>query len=138
MPQNLSNEKSTLAQATAWCPQATSHHLNQYHYIDVIMTTMASQITSLTMVYSTVYSDANQKKISKLRITGLCVGNSPEPVNSPHKGPVTRKMFTFGDVIMLKVPDPCHRMLHVSHDSHYLSCIFVGECHDGIYDDVIK
>ena len=32
------------------------------HYIDVIMTTMASQITSLTVVYSTVYSDADQRK----------------------------------------------------------------------------
>ena len=70
------------------------------HYIDVIMTTMASQITSLTMVYSTVYSDADQKKTSKFRVTGLCVGNSPGPVNSPHKGLVTRKMFPFGDVII--------------------------------------
>ena len=33
------------------------------------------------------------KKTSNLRVTGLCVGNSPGPVNSPHKGPVTRKMF---------------------------------------------
>ena len=33
-----------------------------FHYIDVIMTTMASQITSLTVVYSTVYSDADKKK----------------------------------------------------------------------------
>ena len=33
-----------------------------YHYIDVIMTTMASQITSLTIVYSIVYSDADQRK----------------------------------------------------------------------------
>ena len=41
------------------------------------------------------------KKTSKLRVTGLCAGNSPGPVNSPHKGPVTRKMFPFGDVIML-------------------------------------
>ena len=39
------------------------------------------------------------KKTSKLRVTGLCVGNSPGPVNSPHKGPVTRKMFSFDDVI---------------------------------------
>ena len=42
------------------------HHLYQtsspYHYNDVIMTTMASQITSLTVVYSTVYSDADQRK----------------------------------------------------------------------------
>ena len=40
------------------------------------------------------------KKTSKLRVTGLCVGNSPGPVNSPHQGPITRKMFSFDDVIM--------------------------------------
>ena len=40
------------------------------------------------------------KKTSKLRVTGLCAGNSPGPVNSPHKLPVTRKMFPFDDVIM--------------------------------------
>ena len=40
------------------------------------------------------------KKTSKLRVTGLCVGNSPGPVNSPHKRPVTRKMLPFDDVIM--------------------------------------
>ena len=40
------------------------------------------------------------KKTSKLRVTGLCAGNSPGPVNSPHKWPVTRKMFPFDDVIM--------------------------------------
>ena len=37
------------------------------------------------------------KKTSKLRVTGLCAG---WPVNSPHKGPVTREMFPFDDVIM--------------------------------------
>ena len=41
------------------------------------------------------------KKTSKLRVTGLCVGNSPGPVNSPHKWPVTRIMFPFDDVIMV-------------------------------------
>ena len=45
-------------------------------------------------------SRLGSKKTSKLRVTGLCVGNSPGPVNSPHKGPVTRKMFPFDDVIM--------------------------------------
>ena len=44
------------------------------------------------------------KKTSKLRVTGLCVRNSPGPVNSPHKGPVTRKMFPFDDVIMERGP----------------------------------
>ena len=33
-----------------------------YHYTDVILTTITSQITSLTVVYSTVYSDADQRK----------------------------------------------------------------------------
>ena len=33
------------------------------------------------------------QKTSKLRVTGLCAGNSPGPVNSPHKWPVTRKIF---------------------------------------------
>ena len=45
------------------------------------------------------------KKTSKLRVTGLCAGNSPGPVNSPHKWPVTRKMFPFNDVII-----PCYNV----------------------------
>ena len=48
-----------------------------YHYDDVIMGAMASQITSLTIVYSTVYAGLRSKKTSKLRATGLCLGNSP-------------------------------------------------------------
>ena len=39
------------------------------------------------------------KKTSNLRVTDLCAGNSPGPVKSPHKWPVTRKMFPFEDVI---------------------------------------
>ena len=42
------------------------------------------------------------KKTSKLRVTGLCAGNSPGPMNSPYKGPVTRKMFPYDDVIMVE------------------------------------
>ena len=44
---------------------------------DVIMGAMASQITSLTSVYSIAYSAPDQRKTSKLRVTGLCAGNSP-------------------------------------------------------------
>ena len=47
------------------------------HYNDVIMSSMASQITSLTIVVSIVYSRRRSKKTSKLRVTGLCEGNSP-------------------------------------------------------------
>ena len=46
-------------------------------YIDVIMGAMASQITSLTIVYSTVYSGVDQRKHQKLRVIGLCEGNLP-------------------------------------------------------------
>ena len=49
---------------------------NAFHYDDVITSAIASHITSLTIVYSIVYSDTD-KKTSKLRVTGLCVGNSP-------------------------------------------------------------
>ena len=38
------------------------------------------------------------KKTSKLRVTGLCAGNSPGPVNSPHKGPVTQNFYVFSDL----------------------------------------
>ena len=49
-----------------------------FHYDDVIMSSMASQITSLTIVYSTIYSGRRSKKSSKPRVTGLCEGNSPQ------------------------------------------------------------
>ena len=49
-----------------WITQQTNENafpaFRLKHYNDVIMTTMASQITSLTVVYSTVYSDADQRK----------------------------------------------------------------------------
>ena len=45
------------------------------------------------------------KKTSKLRVTGLCAGIHRRPVNSPHKWPVTQKMFPFDDVIM-SLPGP--------------------------------
>ena len=47
------------------------------HYNDVIMSAMASQITNLTIVHSTIYSRRRSKKTSKLRVTGLCEGKSP-------------------------------------------------------------
>ena len=67
-------------------------------YNDIMMSMMASQITSHTIVYSTVYSGAYEKNIKVPR--HWREGNSPMTVNSPHKGPVTRKMFPFDDVIM--------------------------------------
>ena len=70
------------------------------HYIDAIMSTIASQITSLTIVYSTVYAGANQRKHQSSASLAFVRGIHRGSVNSPHKGPVTRKMFPFDNVIM--------------------------------------
>ena len=65
------------------------------------MGAIASQITSLTIVYSIVYSDADQRKHQSSASLAFVRGIHRGPVNSPHKWPVTRKMFPFDDVIML-------------------------------------
>ena len=72
------------------------------HYNDVIMDAIASQITSLTIVYSTVYSDADPRKHQNSASLAFVRGFHRGPVNSPHKWPVTLKMFSFDDVIMTK------------------------------------
>ena len=71
-----------------------------YHYNGVIMSAMASQFTSLTIVYSTVYLGADQRKHQSSAPLAFVRKIHRWPVNSPHKGPVTRKMFPFDDVIM--------------------------------------
>ena len=86
------------------------------HYNDVIMGAIGSHITSLTIVYSTVYSDTDQRKHQSSASLAFVWGIHRVPVNSPHKWPVTRKMFPFDDVIMRHVDvglcdgsdDPCH------------------------------
>ena len=70
------------------------------HYDDVIMTMLASQITSLTVVYSIVYSGVNQRKHQSSASLAFVREIHRGPVNFPHKWPVTRKMFPFDDVIM--------------------------------------
>ena len=83
------------------------------HYGDVIMGAIASQITSLTIVYTTVYSDTDQRKYQSSASLAFVRGIHRGPVNSPHKWPVTRKMFPFDDVIMkVIVTTPrCHFLL---------------------------
>ena len=66
------------------------------------MGAVASQITSLTIVYWTVYSDADQIKhrsfasLPFVQVKGI----HREPVSSPHKWPVTREKISFDDVII--------------------------------------
>ena len=72
----------------------------EVHHSDVIMGAMASHITSLTIVYWTVYADADQRKHQSSASLAFVWEIHRGPVNSPHKWPVTRKMFPFDDVIM--------------------------------------
>ena len=66
------------------------------------MGAIASQITSLTIVYSIVYSDADQRKHKSAAPLAFVWGIHRGLVNFPHKWPVTRKMFPFDDVIMTR------------------------------------
>ena len=106
---------------TKSCPLCISHNTSQIHFkfahlINQVQkvchvlsfslqwrhnVTIASQITSLTIVYSTVYSDADQRKHQSSASLAFVRGIHRWPVNSPQKWPVTRKMFPFDDVIML-------------------------------------
>ena len=63
------------------------------HYSEVIMGTMASQITSLAIVYTTDYSSADQRKHQSSASLAFVRGIHRWPVNSPHKWPVTRNFF---------------------------------------------
>ena len=74
-------------------------HCNGTHYIDDHVSNHQPHGCLLNRLFR-----RRSKKTSQLRVNGLCVGNSPGPVNSTHKGPVTRKMFPFDDVIMTKPP----------------------------------
>ena len=73
------------------------------HYSDDIMGAMTSQITSLTIVYSTVYSGANQRKYQNSAHLAFVRGSQRWPVNFLHKWSVTRKMFPFDNAIMLSL-----------------------------------
>ena len=96
-----------------WCPIDGT-----FHYNDVIMSAIASQITSLTNVYSTVYSDTDQRKPQSSASLTFVWGIHRGPVNSPHKWSVTQKMFPFDDVIMWYA-----LLTRVSHKS--CTCCFV-------------
>ena len=95
---NQGHEHSTIL-----CLQyiSISHRIwTRVHYSGVIMGTMVSQITSLTIVYSTVYSCADQWKHQCSMSLAFVRGIHQWLVNSPHKWPDTWKMLPFDDVIM--------------------------------------
>ena len=76
------------------------------------MGAMASPITGVSIVYSTVCSGVDQRNYLSSTALAFVMGIRRWPVNTPHRGPVTRKMFLFHDVII---------KLEVWTISHYLS-----------------
>ena len=80
-----------------------SYTLSIPYYNDVILSAMASQITSFSVVYSAVCSGVDQRKHRSSASLVSVRGIHRWPVNPPHKGPVTRKFFSFDDVIMMFV-----------------------------------
>ena len=82
------------------CQNVRPVRVHNLHYNDVITGAMVSQITNLTIVYSTVYSDADQRKYQSSASLAFVREIHRWPVNSPHKWPVTRKMFPLDGIIM--------------------------------------
>ena len=75
-------------------------YLNLVHYSNVIMSAMASQMTGVSIACSAVCSDTDQRKHQSSSSLAFERGIHRWSVDSPHKGPVTRKMFPFDDVLM--------------------------------------
>ena len=91
-----------------------------WHYSDIIMGMMASQITSLTIVYSTVYSGADERKHQSSASLAFVRRIHLSPVNSPYKGPVMQKKIPFDDVIIKMVKSPCWLMHHPCYTVHLM------------------
>ena len=89
--ENYHNTMVTLNRTILW---------RKIHCNDIIMSAMASQITSLAIVYSTAFSAADERKHQSSTSLAFVRGLHRWSANSPHKGPVTRKMFPFDDIIM--------------------------------------
>ena len=90
-----------------------------HHYDDVIMTMLESQITSLTVVYSIVYTGVHQRKHQSSASLAFVREIHRGPVNFPHKWPVTRKMFPFDDVIMICITHEMLLLLISTYIIHY-------------------
>ena len=89
------------------------------------MGAIVSQINSLTIIYSIVYSDADQRKHQSSASLAFVRGIHRGPVNFPHKWPVTRKMFPFDDVIKrygiqwILEASQCQDAVYQYRNSHY-------------------
>ena len=127
MPWTVKVINCNKAPITSW-DRGERCRVTSFHYTDVIMGTMASQITSLTIVYSTVYSDADHREHQCSASLAFVRGIHRGLVNSPHKVPVTRKVFPFDYIIMFLAllhpiavsylaSLPLRKLTNISHES---------------------
>ena len=107
-------------------PNQVNMQKGSTHYSEVIMDTMATQITSLKTVYSTIHSGGDQRKHQSAASLAFVRGIHRRPVNSPHKWPVTRKMFPFDDVIMNRIVGSHH----VQESVYIPGTLQTSECHE--------
>ena len=139
MSLKFTDGQSTLVQVMAWCRQATSHYLSQcwprsltslgHNELNVLLQAIV-QVAPLSFEMTSWWAQwcvnhrhidcllkslftRKSNKTSKLRVTGLGRTINWWPVDSPHKGLVTRKMFPFDDVIM--------QFCCIWHQAHYSS-----------------
>ena len=96
----------------------------QWYHNDAIV----SPITSLTIVYSTIYSGADQSSVSLAFVKGIHRWS----VNSSHKGPVTRKMFPFDDVFMHNIKGLSWtakwtflHLIYLQHNPYFNKCSYL-------------
>ena len=101
----------------------TFTEINNGHYCDVIMGMMASQITSLTIVYSTAHSGTDKRKHQSSASLAFVRRTHRWQVNSSHKWPLMRKKFPFDDVIMEWPPTP--KKLATPWDTQYAMWIYL-------------
>ena len=93
-------------------PQHVGFRSKYFSYSDVKMSAMASQIIGVSIVFSTVCWCTNQRKYQSSASLAFARGIHRWPVDSPHRGPVTRKMFPFDDIIisLLQLIDAAHSL----------------------------
>ena len=86
--------------------------------------------TSLTVVYSIVYSGVNQRKHQSSASLAFVREIHRGPVNFPHKWPVTRKMFPFDDVIMIFMGYTIHVLRYEFRWRLLLHLLLANDYHD--------
>ena len=99
----VTNDNFTNFRDTSFCGRDGKkgpYYIFLYHYSDVIIGAMASQITSVSIAYSAVRSGADQRKHQSSASLAFAMRIHWWPANSPHKGPVTKKVFPCDEVIM--------------------------------------